>query len=197
MAIFVIKPKQTNPQKNITSSNDSVNHSDSKQITDDQLGTETTEEDIENIKKLGGNTKESKITIRGPLSKVFSEALNKVLANESIMASIATSEEEELELMQNNANEIYVFATNQDELDYNNGMVKAADDLRLALDSKKGAQVKKNYLYLESSDRPSRRLDMMYDWCHANKVELITKQSKNSSSMRLAGEQIVNCLRGM
>ena len=197
MAIFVIKPKQTNPQKNVTNSNDSVNHSNSKQITDEQLGTETTEEDIENIKKLGGNTKESKITIRGPLSKVFSEALNKVLASESIMASIATTDEEELELTENNANEIYVFATSQDELDYNNGMIAAADDLRLALDSKKGSQVKKNYLYLESTDRPSRKLDMMYEWCKSNNVELITKQSKNSSSMRLAGEQIVNCLRSM
>lgn len=198
MAIFVIKPKPQ-PQQNLaTTINDTVNHGDSKQITTDQIGHDPTEEDLEDMKKLGANMKESKITVRGPLSKVFSEALNKVLATESIMASIATSEEEEQILNANDTNEIFIYATSQDELDYNSGMTTAANDLRLALDSKKGSQVKtKAYLYMEAADRPSKRLDMMSDWCRDSNVEVITKLSKNSSSMRLAGEHIVNVLRGM
>lgn len=197
MAIFVIKPKQVQQQKTVTSSNDAVNHSNSNQITDDQLGEKPTEEDLEDMKKLGANMKESKITVRGPLSKVFSEALNKVLSLESIMASIATSEEEEAMLTETNANEIYVFATNQDELDYNSGMIKAADSLKLALDSKSGPQAKskRGYLYMETADRPSSRLDMMADWCKANNVTVIVKPGKSQNSLRMAGEHIVNSLR--
>lgn len=195
MAIFVIKPKQVQQQKTVTSSNDTVNHSNSTQITDDQLGEKPTDEDMEDMKKLGANMKESKITVRGPLSKVFSEALNKVLAFESIMASIATSEEDESLLSSNNSNEIYVFATNQDELDYNSGMITAADSLKLALDSKSGPQ--KRYLYMETSDRPSSRLDLMASWCEANNVTVITKPGKSSNSLRMAGEHIVNTLRSM
>lgn len=195
MAIFVIKPKQVQQQKTVTSSNDAVNHSNSTQITDDQLGEKPTDEDMEDMKKLGANMKESKITVRGPLSKVFSEALNKVLAFESIMASIATSEEDEALLSSNNSNEIYVFATNQDELDYNSGMITAADSLKLALDSKSGPQ--KRYLYMETSDRPSSRLDLIASWCEANNVTVITKPGKNSNSLRMAGEHIVNTLRSM
>ena len=199
MAIFVIKPKQVQQQKTVTSSNDAVNHSNSNQITDDQLGEKPTDEDMEDMKKLGANMKESKITVRGPLSKVFSEALNKVLAFESIMASIATSEEDEALLSDTNANEIYVFATNQDELDYNSGMIAAADNLKLALDSKTGSQAgtKKSYLYMETSDRPSSRLDMMASWCDANNVTVITKPGKSNNSLRMAGEHIVNTLRSM
>ena len=198
MAIFVIKPKPQ-PQQNLaTSTNDTVNHGDSNQITGAQIGHEPTEEDLADMKKLGANMKESKITVRGPLSKVFSEALNKVLASESIMAGIATSEEEEQILNADDTNQVYIYATSQDELDYNSGMTDAANNLRLALDSKKGSQVKtKTYLYMEAADRPSRRLDMISEWCKSNNVEVITKLKKNSSSMRLAGEHIVSVLRSM
>lgn len=195
MAIFVVKPKEQNSVVINNNTNDSTTHKHADQVNEQDLGEEATEEDMDNMKKLGANLKESKITVRGPLSKIFSEALNKVLAKESVMTTVASDmEESTLADTSNNGVQIYVYAAHQDDLDYKGAMIDAADSLKLALDSNKGNQIK-TYLYMESSHRPSKKIDLMHSWCKSNNVEFIFKDKKNSQT--IASEHIVNSLRGV
>lgn len=88
------------------------------------------------------SSEEKTIVLDGPLSQIYTQALNIVYAKESInMISQMNSDDNGFyDNKNNNDKDLYVYCCNGDTLD-SDGLVEASNKLRLALDNKNNKKV--------------------------------------------------------
>lgn len=129
----------------------------------------------------GGEAKVKTVVMTGPLSKIYSEALNLAYGNESAMNMLNP---EDMELMDEqagggDAKDLYVYTTDGDKLD-GPEMVEAGDKLRLALDSKK---YKKVLLAVEGKN-VSRKVALLHDLVSSMGVQVVFNRNSAIESMK-------------
>jgi hypothetical protein len=110
------------------------------------------------------------VVMNGPLSKIYSDALNLVYSKESAMTMINP---EDMELMDEQAGsgdskDLYIYTTDGDKLD-GSEMVEAGDKLKVALDSKKY----KNVLLVMESRTPSTKVALLHDLANSMGVKVV------------------------
>lgn len=99
------------------------------------------------------NPEQQTVIMDGPLSKIYTQALNLVYAKEASAASGAAGQtdvklvfDEDIEKATDYHDALYVYCCDASSMDSNEA-VKASDKLRLALDNK---NIKKTYVVMES-----------------------------------------------
>ncbi len=99
---------------------------ESDQAIVEEVPKESTEED-------------TKVKVEGPLSNLFTDALQKILAAESVGADTVTMmkfmEEEDKD-----QSDLYVYCCDTDKMD-TTGLIEASDNLKIALDSRRYKKV--------------------------------------------------------
>jgi hypothetical protein len=127
-----------------------------------------------------GDVKSKTVVMTGPLSKIYSEALNLVYGKESM--NMVDPEEIEVTNGQTDGDEdrsLYVYTTDGDNLD-GDEMVAASDKLRLALDSKK---YKKVLLAVECKT-PSRKVALLHEMATSMGVNVVFSRYSALENMK-------------
>lgn len=99
---------------------------------------------------------EKLVVVEGPLSKIYTDALNAVYAQES-QANDAIVAAQYLSNVQTRQPDVYVYASDVKSLDSGN-INQEFESLRLALDSRKGGA---NVVVLESNGQVTKRLALL------------------------------------
>jgi hypothetical protein len=121
------------------------------------------------------------VVMTGPLSKIYSEALNLAYGKESVMNMLNP---EDMELMDEQAGtadekDLYVYTTDGSKMD-GQEMVQASDKLRLALDSKK---YKKVILAVECVT-PTRKVALLHDMATSMGIDVVFNRKAAIESMK-------------
>lgn len=121
--------------------------------------------------KLGDNSHETKtIVIDGPLSSIYTKALNMIYSKEDLVNMIQDpyTDDEKVE-----EKDVYVYCCSSDDIE-ENGVVAVSDKLRLALDSKRA---KKIILAVECGQLVSDKIGLLDGFSSSIGVKLISSRS--------------------
>lgn len=156
----------------------------------DSTAVKTTEEapNVDNTTVKPGVTREDDskkdkvVVMQGPLSTIYTDALNQVYAQES-QANDAVTLINTIQKDQGPQPDLYVYVSDANLLD-NSSVTEVFDNLRLALDNRKGNSV----VVLESNGRVSKKLSLVDNYARSQGAKVVY-------SRKAALETIQQCLR--
>lgn len=131
----------------------------------------------------GGDKKDKVVVMQGPLSTIYTDALNQVYAQES-QANDAVTLINTIQKDQGPQPDLYVYVSDSALLD-SASVTEVFDNLRLALDNRKGNSV----VVLESNGRVSKKLSLVDNYARSQGAKVVY-------SRKAALEAIQQCLRG-
>ena len=142
--------------------------------------------DLDNIPGDSSKEEGNKVVVMdGPLSRVYTEALNLAYAKEAASASGQTDIkilfDEDIEAQdEENRKALYVYCCDGEQLDMSD-TVQATDKLRLALDSGK---YKKVLMAMEASKGISNSAGLLDEYARRNGVQVLFKRSTALESIK-------------
>lgn len=143
-----------------------------KIISDDNRGTSETDP---NIQDTSTEAKDAKvITMDGPLSHIYTAALNLMLAKEGSAASANTDlllvfPEDEVDEQAENNSDLYVYCCDAKDIDSQQALY-GTDKLRLALDNKK---YKKVMMVMEGNRQIGKSAGLLEEYAYKEGVPIV------------------------
>lgn len=130
------------------------------------------------------DNKDKVVVMQGPLSTIYTDALNKVYAQESqaIDAVTLVSNAQQAETQ---ASDLYVYVSDAETIN-NSRVAEVFDNLRLALDNRKGNAV----VVLESNGVVSQKLSLIDNFARSQGARVVY-------SRKVGIETIKTCLESM
>jgi hypothetical protein len=167
--------------------------------TVDQKQEEQTNKEIkkiangENIAKIDNKNEEKKtIVLDGPLSHIYTQALNMVYSNEAVnmLTHMMMEQEEQEEETKHSKNpygkDVYVYCCNGDDLS-SDELVNVSSKLRIALDKKKYSKV---LLSVECHGVVNSRIGLLHDYSASLGIAVSYTKNGSISNIKSALESI-------
>lgn len=166
---------------NITLSDKEV--ATTKEAIDNQNNNESTKVVEIPQDKAKEKTEEKTVVLDGPLSHIYTQALNMVYANEAVnmITQMAVDSEEKYgeDKPSNDNKDLYVYCCDGDKLD-SDGLVEATNKLRLALD----VRHHKNIIVSVESVNPNNKVALLDEFSSSLGINVIYSRNKTIDNIR-------------
>lgn len=147
-----------------------------KIVSDDHVETEVTTHDPVEVSS-GDDPEQQTVIMDGPLSKIYTQALNLVYAKEAASASgqtdIKVLFDEDIESSTEYHDALYVYCCDAGDMDINDAL-EGSNKLRLALDNK---NIKSTYMVMESHRIVKPAAGLLEEYAVSSGVKVIFKRN--------------------